>query len=160
MRFQVPQFIEVEDKIVGPLTFKQFLYLLAGGGLAFILYRFLPPFLGLPLAGAAVIGGLALAFYRINNRPLIFTLEAVVKYFISSRMYVWQHQKKTRPEGGEGSEISSTAGLAIPAISGSRLKEMSVNIEVQDENNVVATEHSDPLLHKQAGLSSQGEQAG
>ena len=27
MQYQVPQFIEVEDKIFGPLTFKQFLYI-------------------------------------------------------------------------------------------------------------------------------------
>ncbi|TSC80302.1 MAG: hypothetical protein G01um101429_152 [Parcubacteria group bacterium Gr01-1014_29] len=31
-QFQVPQFIEVEDKIFGPLTTKQFFYLLGGGG--------------------------------------------------------------------------------------------------------------------------------
>ncbi|TSC61742.1 MAG: SsrA-binding protein, partial [Parcubacteria group bacterium Athens0416_74] len=32
MQFQVPQFIEVEDKIVGPLTFKQFVFIAGGLG--------------------------------------------------------------------------------------------------------------------------------
>ena len=31
MRATVPQFIDVEDRVIGPLTIKQFLYLLAGG---------------------------------------------------------------------------------------------------------------------------------
>ena len=44
MRFQVPQFIEVEDKIFGPLTFKQFVYVTGGVGLAVILFLFLPRF--------------------------------------------------------------------------------------------------------------------
>ena len=42
MRFQVPQFIEVEDKIFGPLTLKQFIYVFGGGGLCFVFYTFLP----------------------------------------------------------------------------------------------------------------------
>jgi len=32
MRFEVPQFIEVEDKIFGPFTWKQFIYLMGGEG--------------------------------------------------------------------------------------------------------------------------------
>jgi len=45
MRFQVPQFIEIESKIFGPLTFKQFIYLAGGAGLSFLFYAFLPFFI-------------------------------------------------------------------------------------------------------------------
>ena len=38
MRFQVPQFIEVEDKIFGPMTLKQFIYMAGGAGLSFLIY--------------------------------------------------------------------------------------------------------------------------
>ena len=55
MRFQVPQFIDIEDKIFGPLTFKQFVYLAGGGGLAFLIYKSVPFMLALPLM-LAVIG--------------------------------------------------------------------------------------------------------
>ena len=34
MMFSVPQFIDVEDKIIGPLTLKQFIYLAGGAGLS------------------------------------------------------------------------------------------------------------------------------
>ncbi len=42
MRYQVPQFIEIEDKIFGPLTLKQFIYLAGGGGLCLIFFSLLP----------------------------------------------------------------------------------------------------------------------
>ena len=42
MRFQTPQFIEIEDRIFGPLTLKQFIYLAGSAGLAFLFYRTLP----------------------------------------------------------------------------------------------------------------------
>ena len=69
MRFEVPQFIEIEDKIFGPLTWRQFLYLGGGVGMSVVMF-FTLPFLafvifGLPLA---ILSG-ALAFYPINNRP-------------------------------------------------------------------------------------------
>ncbi|NCT02072.1 PrgI family protein, partial [Candidatus Parcubacteria bacterium] len=38
MRFEVPQFIEVEDKIFGPLTWRQFLYLSGGLGMAVVIF--------------------------------------------------------------------------------------------------------------------------
>ena len=38
MRFEVPQFIEIEDKIFGPFTWKQFVYLAGGVGLAAVIF--------------------------------------------------------------------------------------------------------------------------
>ncbi len=82
MRYQVPQFIEVEDKIFGPFTFKQFIYLGGGVGLAFIFYKFLPLILAIPFMAVAVAFGVALAMYKINSKPFIEVLEAGVKYFL------------------------------------------------------------------------------
>jgi hypothetical protein len=42
MHYQVPQFIEIEDKIFGPLTLKQFIYLAGGVGLCLIFFSLLP----------------------------------------------------------------------------------------------------------------------
>ena len=42
MQFQVPQFIEIEDKIFGPLTFKQFIYLAGGVGASIVLWLYIP----------------------------------------------------------------------------------------------------------------------
>ncbi len=92
MRFEVPQFIEIEDKIVGPLTWKQFIYLAGGVGIIVILFLSLP-FLffilfGLPLG--ALSG--ALAFHRVNNRPFSIFLESAVSFFTHTRLYLWRRE--------------------------------------------------------------------
>ena len=92
MRFEVPQFIEIEDKIFGPLTWRQFLYLSGGVGMAVVMFFMLPfivfVILGLPLA--ALSG--ALAFYPVNNRPFSYFLEALINYFSGQRLYLWRRQ--------------------------------------------------------------------
>ena len=47
MEYQVPQFIEVEDKIFGPFTLKQFIYVAGGVGLCAILVLYFPLWLGI-----------------------------------------------------------------------------------------------------------------
>jgi hypothetical protein len=90
MRFDVPQFIEIEDKIFGPLTWRQFLYLGGGIGMAIVLYLTLPFILfaifGVPLALLSA----ALAFYPINNRPFSYFLEAFTNYVTKKKLYLWR----------------------------------------------------------------------
>jgi hypothetical protein len=89
MRFEVPQFIEIEDKIIGPFTWKQFVYLAGGVGMLIILFFSLP----LPLFAIFGIpfGTLAgfLAFHKVNNRPFSLFLEAVLNYARRGRLYLW-----------------------------------------------------------------------
>ncbi len=99
MEYQVPQFIEVESKIVGPLTLRQFIYITGGAGLCLVLFKFLPFFLAallsLPVAGLAG----ALSFYKINNKPFISIVEAAAKFYTSSRLFLWrkeQHNVSTK----------------------------------------------------------------
>ncbi len=93
MRFEVPQFIEIEDKIVGPLTWKQFVYLAGATGLIIALFlsdlNFLV-FILIALPVGALAG--ALAFHRINNRPFSIFLESVVKFFTHTRLYLWRRE--------------------------------------------------------------------
>jgi hypothetical protein len=92
MRFEVPQFIEIEDKIFGPLSWRQFLYLGGGLGMAVVIFittnLLVFAFLGLPLA---LLAG-ALAFYPVNNRPFSFFLEAIFNYLTKQRLYLWKQR--------------------------------------------------------------------
>ena len=93
MQFEVPQFIEIEDKIFGPLSWRQFLYLGGGIGMAVAIFL-LAPFIifviiGIPLALLSA----ALAFYPVNNRPFSFFLEAIVNYATKKRLYLWRKQE-------------------------------------------------------------------
>jgi hypothetical protein len=87
MQFQVPQFIETEDKIVGPLTLRQFLYLALVGGAAFILFFMLEFWLWLIIAFILFVGGVALAFIKINGRPMSLIIQAAFAYFWNPRVY-------------------------------------------------------------------------
>ena len=75
MQYQVPQFIEIEDKIFGPLTFKQFLYVGGGAAIGFIMYSALPKILAI-VFGAPIVGFfMAAAFYQVNGRPFLVYID-------------------------------------------------------------------------------------
>src|SRR3989344_427519 len=80
MLFQVPQVIEVEDKIIGPFTFKQFIYIAGGAGLSFILFKIFPLFISVFLIAPVAALSLALAFYRMNDQPFIQVLQSMLPY--------------------------------------------------------------------------------
>lgn len=128
MRFQIPQFIDVEDKIFGPFTLKQFIYLAGGASMALVCVTFFGLFFGLLVSSPIVIVALALAFYKINNRPFIYTVESAFKYFTKDKLYIWQ--KKEVEE-----EVSSTpkkyTTLVVPNLSESKLKDMNWELDVK-----------------------------
>jgi hypothetical protein len=94
MRFDVPQFIEIEAKIVGPLTWRQFVYLAGGGGCIVVLYLTLPflffVIIGLPIGALAA----SLAFHKVNERPFSIFLEAIINYFTKNKLYLWRRQNQ------------------------------------------------------------------
>jgi hypothetical protein len=97
MQFQVPQFIETEDKIVGPLSLKQFAYLAGGGVLSAMLF-----FIGqawLWIIGSIIIFSfvIALAFIKIGGRPFVNVLVAAFNFYWRPQTYVWQPEYKPAP---------------------------------------------------------------
>ena len=91
MRFEVPQFIDVEDKIVGRFTWRQFVYIAGGIGILVTLWLVLESFLLFVLLGLP-IGALAasLAFQRVNNRPFSIFLESFFSYITKNKVYLWK----------------------------------------------------------------------
>lgn len=133
MRFQVPQFIDIEDKIFGPLTIKQFIYIAGGAGLCFILFRFLPLFLVIPL-GVVIIGfSLALAFYQINNKPLIYIIQSAFGYFFSGKLYLWKKKDKS-PEKAKQlkTDLLGQSPLYIPKLSQSKLHDLTWSLDIKE----------------------------
>lgn len=132
MRFQVPQFIEVEDKIFGPLTLKQFVYLAGGAGISFVVYISFPLYIAfIPII--AILGfSAALAFIKINNKPFIYVLEAAVKYYFGSKLYIWKKEdRKVTPKTTE-QEAREYAGIMVPKISDSKLKDLSWSLDIKE----------------------------
>lgn len=133
MRFQVPQFIEVEDKIIGPLTIKQFIYIAGGAGMCFILIRYLGLMLGIVAALPVAAFALALAFYKPNERQsFILFVENAFKYFVGEKLYIWKKQdKQPIAKTVEAREATSDLdGLYVPRLADSKLKDMTWSLDV------------------------------
>lgn len=133
-QYQVPQFIEVEDKIFGPLTLKQFVYLAGAGGLALLCFTFLPLLVALPLGAVAGGIGIAFAFYKVNDRPLIIAAEHAFSYFLGNKLYLWK-QRQRQPTARAQAQPADPATLAVPRLSQSRLKDLSWSLNIKDQSN-------------------------
>ena len=71
MQFQVPQFVEVEDKIVGPLTLKQFLYVGGAVGASLLLFFVIQFWLWVILSVFIISGGVVLALLKIKIKAIL-----------------------------------------------------------------------------------------
>ncbi len=111
MDYQVPQFIEVEDKIFGPLTLKQFVYVAGGIGLCAILIFTLPLMVGIILSIPVVAFAGALAFYKMNGKPFIEILEAGFNYYLGRRLYLWKKDQEA-----EVQEMAAIAAAPAPPV--------------------------------------------
>ena len=137
MQYAVPQFIEVEDKIFGPLTLKQFIYLAGAGGVLFILLKMLPLVIAIFVAIPVVALALALAFYKINKRPFVLVLESAFKYILSNRLYIWKSKdikqiiaEKDKADGIINSKVKSEVN--IPELSSNRLKDIAWSLDIKE----------------------------
>lgn len=133
MQYQVPQFIEIEDRVIGPLTIKQFLYLAGGAGMSFIIYTYIPLYVAIILIAAIIVLTLALAFYKVNNKPFIDFLEAAFTYYTKQNLYIWKKEEK-KPEAKIVEETVSPQ-LYVPRLSESKLKELSWSLDINENLN-------------------------
>jgi hypothetical protein len=131
MQYQVPQFIEIEDKIFGPLTFKQFLYVAGGCALGFIIWSFIPSFIALPLGGGVVAFFMMAAFYKVNGRPFLHFIENFFQYTFSKKLYLWKKRDK-KPQKGKRVETQK-AEIRLPKLSESKLKELSWGLDIHEK---------------------------
>lgn len=137
MKFQVPQFIEIEDKIFGPLTLKQFIYLAGGGGISFVIYSIIPYLVvALFFIIPVMIFSAALAFYKINGKPFIFILESAVKYVFSNKLYLWQKKEKPIIKKENLPDGNSTL-LKVPRLSESKLKDLTWSLDINENVNPI-----------------------
>lgn len=90
MLINVPQYIDVEDKVAGPLTFKQLGWLLAMGIILLIVWNMVP-FPGSLVVGFPVaVVFVALAFFKPYGQPLGSFVIFGIMYFFRPKIYVWK----------------------------------------------------------------------
>lgn len=128
----MPQFIEVEDKIFGPLTLKQFIYVAGSLGIGFVLWNFLPGILAVPLGLASVGLGLSLAFIKVNKKPLIIIIEAGFLYTIRRKLYLWKTERTKKKDGAKKDELLNSSEVAVPTLSENKLKDLSWSLDINE----------------------------
>lgn len=90
MQFQVPQFIDIEDKIFGPLTLRQFLYLVGAGGFSFVLFFMLETWLWVIATLMLLVIAASFAFVKFNGQAFTTIITAIFKYLWLPKFYLWQ----------------------------------------------------------------------
>ncbi len=97
MHYNVPQFIDIEDKIVGPLTGKQLLWMFAMGGVLLILWASVDNKINFFIAGIPIAGFfVALAFYRPYGQPLSKFITSAFLFIVKPKIYIWRRDGSLR----------------------------------------------------------------
>jgi len=106
-QYKIPQNIDVEDKIVGPFTLKQFLYMLGGGVTIYFLFLTLPPIsfalffaVSIPIA----LFTITLVFIKVNERPFLVFLQYFFQFVFEPKVQRWKKSTKVKRIMMEGRE--------------------------------------------------------
>ncbi len=133
-QFTVPKFIEHEAKIVGPFTFKQFVYIGIAGAICFVFYFTLPFFIFILASIVVMLGGFALAFLKSGGRSLPILFKNFLGFSMSPKIYLWKKKGGLPPKIAEKSSTVSKEAEETPTpkvVGKSRLKNLSTEIETK-----------------------------
>ena len=147
-QYKVPQDVEADDKLIGPFSFRQFVYLMIAGGLVALavgLFQLFPVLAIIPLPPVLLLVALALPLKK--DQPMETYLAALVSYYMKPRTRVWRsgqrestinitapkkiEQPRTRDITGEEAthrlsflaDIVDTEGYAIKGVSSKPMRE-------------------------------------
>lgn len=133
----------MEDKIFGPFTFKQFVYLAGGAGVCVVLFTFLPKFLAILFGLPVAVLALALTFYKVNDKPFINVVEAFFNYTITNKLYIW---RKTEKEAVAKEDVGRPIEqIYVPKLSESKLRDLTWSLDIKENANPVTQKDDDGL---------------
>ncbi len=95
-QFQVPQFIEHEARLIGPLSVKQTVVLGLLGAVLFIFWFLVEKWLFFLLAFPFSLIALLIAFMKVNGRPVLDFFTAFFSFFVSPQLFIWQKRELAR----------------------------------------------------------------
>lgn len=168
-QYKVPQDVEADDKLLGPFSFRQFVYLLVAGGLvalAIALFQLFPILAIIPILPALFFVVLALPLKK--DQPMETYLAAIVSYYLKPRTRTWTpgqsestiritapkkvEESRTRDITGEEAthrlsflaDIVDTEGQAIKGVTHSQVNSDLVT-EAKTTSDMFETSHFDNL---------------
>ena len=124
-QFLVPQFIDVETKIIGPITTRQFLIMMVAGMIDFIFYKifYFGTFIGVAVPITGIFG--IFAFFKINGMPFHYFFLNITQTLKKPRLRIWHKEEITGLLPVEKVEVKKEF-IAKPPIPTSRLASLSL----------------------------------
>ena len=166
MTAKIPQNVTIEDKLVGPLTLKQFLYLLGSAAIVFIAYQYFSRaylyFIEfLIISAVAVMLGVMLAFGKINGRPFGVFLINLFKFIFlpKTRAWVKEPRKYVKAIRVRAKDIKSTKEEIEERKSDTEFKSQIEKLaNILDTGGKMGVQDSDAITTQIAHIpTSQGE---
>lgn len=148
MRYQVPQFVDIEDKIVGPFTLKQFLTYL--GGIFVLIPLYLQFDLSLFITLAIPVIGIAVLFaqFRLHGKSLFEVIGNAVGFSMRGQYFTWQRSAQLKPlkiSGPEYGTFAPEGPVQVPNTS--MLRDRAQALET--DGHIITEDAEDPMAKAQ-----------
>lgn len=130
-QFVVPQFIDVENKIIGPLTVRQFIIFLAGAGLIVLCFKMATFLLAMAISVPIFALTGTFAFLKINGRPFHFFMLNIIQTLKKPTMKVWNKEISAKEVAGKKDKEEKKPGLVIVKrpLSASKLTQLALIVD-------------------------------
>ena len=159
-QYKVPQKIDLEDKIFGPLTLMQFIYLMSGGMIIYAAFELADTVLFWIIAIPVGLLTLSLAFVKIQDQPFSKFLICAVIFIIKPKKRIWHKnpmeekfrqeiipekqipaKKKAEPKKVEKSELEKLANILDTSSIDKIAKYQNIEIEEgKKEKEIISKE--------------------
>jgi len=130
-QFTVPQFIDVEDKIIGPITVRQFIIILFGSLIIFILFKFFSLLYLLTVGSFVFINMILFAFFKVAGRPFHFFVLNFVQTLMKPSLRVWQNLSRSVIQHDIMEHKIEIKRVKKRQFTSSRLAELSLIVDTQ-----------------------------
>lgn len=135
MQFVVPQFIDIETKIIGPITPRQFIILIVMSGLIALSYK-LADFTLFLIEGIIIfLLGITIAFIKVNGQPVYYFFLSLISILRKPSIRVWQREPSLPEKELRIKQKIEPDKIKIsrPPLSYSRLNQISLLIDTGGE---------------------------
>jgi len=131
LQFKVPQNIDMQDRILGPLTMVQFIYAVIGGGICYAIFSTVPKPFSFVLITPITLFVAALIFLKINERPFLDFLISLSAFMTAPKNRVWHHDVASNlsVEVYQSKSTNQNNNIQTKQFSHEQLQEMAKRID-------------------------------
>lgn len=131
-QFTVPQFIDVESKIIGPITVRQFIIFLIGGIIIAISYRLFDFTLFIAISVIVTLLAIIFAFIKINGQAFHLFFLSLTQTLKRPKIRTWNNRLTPLEDIPEYKTVVPVAAPPAPKMfKASRLAELALIVDTK-----------------------------